>query len=175
LATPKHHKEIANFLKNKIGGDAKVVAYRDNNNANPVPVGLFGSGKHRFISTIGALDRQLDLPTGHFEFASYGGYDWLPNVVASSIYWLKDRTISEWPLVCEDVVKDNTKSTYRHMAYVPSVFSLLLSTEQEVKWLLGVPITDSDITISASELYERAHHIYPEWLFHADTCQTKGD
>ena len=166
MAPPAHHKEVANFLREKINGDVKVTAYRDNNDANPIPIGEFGSGNNRLYSTIGAFDMHLNLPTGNFEFASYGELEWLPNVIASSIYWLTERSLNEWPLVCEDVVKNNAKSTYRHMAYIPSTFTLHISTGQKVHWLLGVPITDNEINISTSELLEKAQSIYPEWLFH---------
>ena len=66
----------------------------------------------------------LQLPTGNFELAAYGTNKWLPNAVVSSIYWLRERACSDWPLICEDVVKDNAKSSYRYMAYVPSPFTL---------------------------------------------------
>jgi len=167
LAPPEHHKEIASFLKSKIGGEAKVTAFRNNNGTNPIPIGEFGSSRKKFFSTIGAFDMHLKLPSGNFEFASYGDLEWLPNVLASSIYWLKERSCREWPLVCEDVVKQNAKSTYRHMAFMPSSFSLKVSTDQEIRWLLGVPIADREISISASEVYKKVHHIYPDWLFHA--------
>ena len=52
------------------------------------------------------------------------------------------------------------------MAYIPSVYSLKLSTEEEVQWLLGVPITDKEIGATSNEIAEKARSIYPEWLFH---------
>ena len=162
---PAHHKEVASFLKQKITGEATVNAYRDNNDLNPIPIGEFGSGKKKLYSTIGAFDIHLKLPAGNYELASYGELSWLPNIIASSIYWLKERSLTEWPIVCEDVVKSNTKSTYRHMAYIPSVFSLVVSTGQEIRWLLGIPVTDNKINISSSELLDKAKSIYPEWLF----------
>ena len=166
LAPPEHHKEIARFLGRKVDGDAKVTVYRDNRSANPVPIGEFGTGKTKLFSTIGAFDMPLKLPAGNYEFAAYGSLDWLPNAIASSIYWLRERAFSEWPLVCEDAVKQNVKSTYRHMAYVPSVFSLQISTGQEVRWLLGVPITEKELSTPAAKLLEKAESVYPEWLFH---------
>lgn len=166
MAPPEHHREVAGFLKSKIEGEAKVTAYRDNNEANPIPIGEFGSSINKLFSTIGAFDMHLKLPPGNYEFASYGNLEWLPNVLASSIFWLKERSFGEWPLICEDVVKHNTKSTYRHMAYIPSVFKLNVSTSQEIQWLLGVPITDKEISISASKILEKAKSVYPEWLFH---------
>ena len=110
----------------------------------------------------------LQLPTGNFELAASGTNKWLPNAVVSSIYWLRERVCSEWPLICEDVVKDNAKSSYRHMAYVPSPFSLKLSKGQLVKWLVGVPVSDNDIDISEREVLEIARKKYPAWLFIAD-------
>jgi hypothetical protein len=165
LAPPESHKEVANFLKDKVEGEAKIAAFRDNNDSNPIPVGEFGSGKKKLYTSIGAFDMHLNLPLGNFEFASYGDLDWLPNVIASSIYWLKERSCSEWPLVCEDVVKHNAKSTYRHMAYVPATFALKVTTGQEIQWLLGVPITDKEVGISVGQALEKAKLIYPEWLF----------
>ena len=165
MTPPEHHKEIARFLKQKINGETRVTTYGGNNDLNPIPVGMFGSGKKKLFSSIGAFDMQLKLPTGNYELTSYGELSWLPNVIASSIYWLKERSFTEWPVVCEDVVKHNAKSTYRHMAYIPSVFSLIVSTGQEIRWLLGVPITDNEICISASEALEKAKSIYPDWLF----------
>ncbi|RTR34698.1 hypothetical protein [Shewanella atlantica] len=159
---PSHHKEIANFLRENTEGAPSVSAYRDNNNSRPIPIGQFGKD---FFSTIGAFDMGLRLPSGNFEFAAVGTNQWLPNSVASSIYWLGGRECSEWPLVCEDVVKHNARSTYRHIAYVPSIFSLKLSTGQVINWLLGVPITDNEIGISEKEALERAQQKYPRWLF----------
>jgi hypothetical protein len=68
-------------------------------------------------------------------------------------------------LVCEDAVKRNAKSTYRHMAFVPSDYKLKVSTGQHIQWLLGIPITDYDISISFEECLERAKSIYPDWFF----------
>lgn len=158
---PDHHKELAKFLKERSRGDSTVTVYRDNSGNRPVPIGQFGT---EFYSTIGAMDMQLHLPCANVEFAAYGKSDWLPNALASSIYWLKGRECDEWPLVCEDVVKDNAKSNYRHMAYVPSPFRLELSTGQEVKWLLGIPINDSEIGIQKEDVLERASQKYPAWL-----------
>jgi hypothetical protein len=162
---PSHHKEIAKYLKEKIEGDSKVFVYRDNNDSNPIPVGEFGSGKSRFYSTIGMCDLGLNLPAGDYEFAACGKLDWLPNSLASSIYWLKERAISEWPMYCEDVVKHNAKSTYRHMAYIPSTHSLEVSSGQNIQWLLGVPITDKELDLPAVELITKAKACYPGWLF----------
>ncbi|WP_444910223.1 hypothetical protein [Microbulbifer sp. TRSA005] len=161
---PNHHKEIAVFLKERLQGSASVTAFRDNHGSRPIPIGQFGGS---FFSTIGAFDMQLKLPNGNFELAASGTPEWLPNAVASSIYWLTGRECSEWPLVCEDVVRDNTRSTYRHMAYVPSIFGLTVSSGQTIQWLLGVPLVDRDIGITASQVLERAQKLYPDWLFSA--------
>jgi hypothetical protein len=100
LAAPKHHKEVATYLRDIFGGSAKVTAFRDNQGERPIPIGEFGSGKVRFYSTIGAFDMGLRLPDGSFELAAIGELAWLPNAVASSIYWLSERIGSEWPLIC---------------------------------------------------------------------------
>jgi len=158
---PDHHKEIAKFLKDKADGNASVAAYRDNNGERPIPIGQFGK---TFYSTIGAFDMSLQLPAGSFEFAASGPQAWLANAVASSIYWLSERTCTAWPLVCEDVVKHNIESTYRHMIYVPSRFGFSISTGQKVHWLLGVPITDDELQITAEEALSRSKKIHPAWL-----------
>ena len=106
---PKHHKEIAKFLAEKTDGQPSVHEYRDDNGRRPLPVGCFGL----LYSTIGACDTPQNIPSGCFEFVAFGKSKWLPNAVVSSIYWLKGRTISEWPVVCEDAVKQNVKSKYR--------------------------------------------------------------
>jgi len=162
LAPPAHHKEVAKFLREKFEGNASISAYRDEVGARPVPIGDFGGS---FFSTIGAFDSNLSLPEGNFEFSATGDEDWLPNVLASSIYWLRERNFDSWPLVCEDVVKQNAKSQYRHMAFTPSPFGLQVSTGQVVHWLLGAPIKDSEIGISQGELLAKVRHMYPMWLF----------
>jgi hypothetical protein len=161
---PSHHKELANFLKENTEGNPAVSAYRDNNGLRPIPIGQFGGD---FYSTIGAFDMGLSLPAGNFEFAASGSNEWLPNSLASSIYWLTEHGCDEWPLICEDVVQDNARSTYRHMAYVPSPFALELSTGQVVKWLLGVPVTDNEVGSSEQELMAKAQQLFPKWLFRA--------
>jgi len=166
MPPPEHHKEVASFLREKFNGEAQIAAYRDNNEANPIPVGKFGAGEKKLFSTIGAFDMDLKLPKGDYEFSSFGELEWLPNTIASSIYYLKDRVADNWPVVCEDVVKHNTKNTYRHMAFVPSTYSLKVSTGQNIFWLLGVPITDNEISIDADDVYKKAQTIYPDWLFH---------
>lgn len=153
---------MAKFLKEKIVGTANVTTFRDNHNGHPIPIGQFGE---TFYSTIGAFDLNLQLPNGLFEFAAFGKLEWLPNAVASSIYWLNDRSCTDWPLFCEDVVKHNARSTYRHMAYVPSPFGYMLSTNQNINWLLGVPITDKQLGLSKAEIMKMAQSIFPSWLF----------
>ena len=162
MAPPDHHKEVAKFLKEKFEGNASISAYRDEGGERPVPIGNFGGS---FFSTIGAFDSNLSLPDGSFEFAATGDEDWLPNVLASSIYWLRERNCDSWPLVCEDVVKQNVNSQYRHMAFTPSPFGLQVSTGQVVHWFLGAPIKDSEIGISQGELLARVRLMYPKWLF----------
>ena len=104
---PNHHKEVANFLREKIEGRASVIEYRDDNDSRPIPIGQFGNDFH---STIGAFDMALNLPSGNFEFAAAGNNEWLPNSVVTSIYWLSEREWYRWPLVCEDAVKNNARS-----------------------------------------------------------------
>ena len=159
---PNHHKEIARFLKEQISGQPKIHEYRDDNGHRPVDVGCFGGS---FFSTIGACDTTQNIPSGCFEFAASGNSKWLPNAIVSSIYWLKSRTFSQWPLVCEDAVKQNVKSKYRHMAYIPSPFTLALSSGQNLQWLLGVPVTDLEINLSAGAVEQKARKLYPQWLF----------
>jgi hypothetical protein len=163
-SVPKHHKEVAAFLLERRGGEGSVIAYRDNSGKRPIAIGSYGSTKALLHSTIGACDLKLKLPAGHYEFAAFGRHEWLPNALASSIYWLRDREVSEWPLVCEDVVRHNVKSPYRHMAYAPSTRSLELSNGKCVQWLLGVPITDTEISITLDEALERITWAYPGWL-----------
>lgn len=165
---PKQHKEVAKHLNTLIGGDVKICIYRDSNGNRPVPVGTFGTGKNRFHSTIGAFDSPKELPVGLFEFATMGSAAWLPNALTSSIYWMKDRACEHWPLVCEDVIRDNVKSKFRHMAYIPSVAALVLSDGRTVRWLLGVPITDQKLTIGSDEVMKEALNIFPSWLFKAN-------
>lgn len=164
---PNHHKELATFLRKHSTSDFSVNEYIDNNGNRPIPI----SQSRHFFSTIGVCDMILSLPEGNFEFAATGSNLWLPNALVSSIYSLTKHNFIEWPLVCEDAVKVNAVSTYRHMAYVPSDFSLKLSTGQVVKWLMGVPVTDNNITISRQEALEKAQEKYPEWLFSLDAKQ----
>lgn len=147
----------------------KVTMFRDNNDGHPSPIGEFGSSKKRLYSTIGAFDLDLNLPAGYYELAACGDIKWLPNALASSIYWMDGRSFSEWPLVCEDVVKHNARSTYRHMAYAPSVYKLTVSTQQKIQWLLGVPVSDKEIGLSFEEVLAKVRSIYPEWLFQASS------
>lgn len=165
---PAHHIEVAKFLASKTEGKPKVLIFRDNQDERPIPIGFYGEGKKKLYSTIGAFDSPKQIPEGNFEFTAVGELDWLPNAIATSIYWLANRSFEEWPLVCEDAVKQNVRSTYRHMAFVPSDFSLSVSTGQNIQWLLGIPITDNDISISYEECLERVKSIYPDWFFTKD-------
>lgn len=71
--------------------------YRDDYGKRLVPVGEFGSVNNRFYSTIGICDRKLQIPPGRFELAAIGAEKWLPNALVTSLYWLKDRIVEEWP------------------------------------------------------------------------------
>ncbi len=159
---PSHHKEIARFLAEQTKGNPSVHEYRDDNGNRPLPVGCFGGA---LFSTIGVCDIELDLPPGCFEFVAFGKSKWISNALVTSVYWLKCRTFSQWPLVCEDAVRQNSKNNYRHMAYIPSPFKLLLSNGKNIQWLLGVPVPDSDIGLSAEKILQKAKSIYPEWFF----------
>jgi hypothetical protein len=165
MLVPDHHKSIAKHLKTKFGEPATVYVFRDNQGKKPVPFGEFGIGKNRFISTIGISDNSYQIPKGHYEFAAKGELLWLPNAVASSIYWLKNRIADDWPLVCEDVVKQNAKSTYRHMVYVPSQYTFQAATGPVIRWLLGAPITDSEISLDFDEASQKIRKLYPSWFF----------
>ena len=141
-----------------------MSVYRDDQGSRPIPVGTFAAGRSQFHSTIGIFEHSLPIPSGAYELAAIGTQSWLPNCLASSLYWLKDRRADSWPLVCEDVVKHNAKGKFRHMAYVPSGYAFEVSPGLLVRWLLGVPISDKDIGLSFSEIRERATAIYPAWL-----------
>lgn len=165
MTVPPHHKQIAIHLREHAGNPAKVIAYHDNEGRNEVAIGSFGSGKATLHSTIGVCDRELNLPLRHTELMAIGDVEWIPNVLASSIYWLKERSFSEWPLVCEDVVKQNAKSTYRHMLFIPAGASPLLSSGFQANWLLGFPLRDSQIQMGIGAATEKAKEMYPAWLF----------
>src|SRR5690606_37587013 len=134
----------------------------------PVVVGTFGADARRLHSTIGIFEETLPVPPGTYELAAFGSDAWLPNALASSIYWLKGRETEAWPLVCENVVRQNARSRFRHMAYAPSRYAHELAPGVVVRWLLGVPISDKDIGISHVELSMRATKIYPSWLVRSD-------
>lgn len=161
---PQHHKDIFRHLGAKFPPPADVFTYLNNQNKCPIPIAHYGATGNRFYSTIGVCDMTLPIPAGRFEFAAFGKLSWLPNALASSIYWLKGRRVKDWPLVCEDVVKHNTKSTYRHMAYVPSQYSFSPSAKGAVHWLLGVPITDSEISLDFEEALAKSIKAFPKWL-----------
>ncbi|MBK6907587.1 MAG: hypothetical protein IPH08_11120 [Rhodocyclaceae bacterium] len=106
---PEHHKAIVHHLRDRFSSRGKVFAYRDNNGKLPMLIAEFDCEAGRFYSTIGICDRKLPIPSGVHELAAIGKPPWLPNAVASSIYYLRGRSFDEWPLVCEDVVKSNAK------------------------------------------------------------------
>ncbi|HHF3233056.1 TPA: hypothetical protein ACPJ2O_004671 [Vibrio diabolicus] len=158
---PVHHKEMAVFLRSSFDGEVSVTNYRDNIGNRPIPIGKFG----HFFSTIGASDMSLNLPKGNFELSVFGSDEWLPNAITSSVYWLQSHSCDDWPLVCEDVVKDNVRhSQYRHMAFIPSDLRLEVSTGNVVCWLVGFPIPERDISISMKEAVKIASELYPSWL-----------
>lgn len=164
MAIPGHHKEIFKHLLGRFDGEATVHDYRDNAGKHPVAIGAFGPSKSRFYSTIGICDRKLKIPSGRFELAAIGASEWLPNALASSLYWLRERRIENWPMVCEDTVKTNAKSTYRHMAYVPSAYEFVVSKGKPVRWLLGIPLKDAEIGIEIAEVWESVRAKYPTWI-----------
>jgi hypothetical protein len=165
---PATHKLLVTHLRDRVGGEFRVVVYRDNNGKQPIPVGTFGAGTSCLHSTIGAFEQRLPVPPGAYELAACGPQPWLPNALASSIYWLKGRSIDEWPLVCEDVVRHNARSRFRHMAYVPSSYAIEVAPGMSVRWLLGVPISDKDIGVSNGDVTMRVAEIYPSWLLRSD-------
>jgi hypothetical protein len=161
---PQHHKDIFRHLRALLPGPDNVFTFADNQNKCLVPVGYYGPARKRFYATIGISDRKLPIPAGRFELAAFGKTAWLPNALASSVYWLKGRRIKEWPLVCEDVVKHNTRSTYRHMAYVPSEYTFTPPGKRKIRWLLGVPITDAEIGLGYGEVLAKVKKLYPKWM-----------
>jgi hypothetical protein len=165
---PPTHKLLATHLRDQFGGNASVAVFRDEQGKRPIPVGSFAKEGTCFHSTIGLFEQALPVPSGPFEMAAIGTQPWLPNCLASSLYWLKNRDIEAWPLVCEDVVKHNVRSKFRHMAYVPSSYRFEVSSGVFVRWLLGMPIEDKEISLSFTELQVRAAKMYPPWLVPSD-------
>lgn len=159
------HREIAKKLLERIGGEPKVVIYDDASGGNRVAIGEYGKKNCRVYSTIGLFEKKSGIPSGSFEFALAGPQEWLPLTVVTTLIWLKRRTIREWPLVCEDVIRPNAGSTYRHIAYIPSDFELTLSTGKRVRWLIGVPVTDKDISITESDVKKRCRKVFPDLFF----------
>lgn len=159
------HKEIAKKLLERIGGEPKVVMFGDASGGNRVAVGEYGKKNCRVYSTIGLFEKKFGIPSGSFEFALAGPQDWLPLTVVTTLIWLKGRTIKEWPLVCEDVIRPNAKSTYRHIAYIPSDFTFTVSSGKKVRWLIGVPVTDKDISITENEVKNRCKKVFPAFFF----------
>lgn len=160
-------KQIAQFLRAKSGEEKfTVFMYRDNAGDNPVPI---AGAKKTFFSTVGTHTQSFDLPEQPVEFLTYCNEDWAPNALASSVYWLKERSCDAWPLVCEDVIADNTKkpTDYRHMAFIPAPWVMetdMTENSQPIKWLMGVPLTDDELQFSMAEVARRISKTYPEWL-----------
>ena len=163
-----HHKEFVSHIRALAPGHFSAANYRDDYGKRPVMIGEFGPASNRLYSTIGVCDQSLRIPHGRFELATIGKLPWLPNALVSSIYWLADRTVDAWPMFCEDVVRCNSKSTYRHMAYLPSGHAYQASSGAPIAWLLGFPISDADIVISLIEASERVTAIFPAWLVKSD-------
>jgi hypothetical protein len=159
-----HHRELAQFLRDRFDGHATVSAYRDGQDLRPVPIGTFGAGPERFYSTIGVCDRDLSTGTGH-ELATFGVHDWLPNALASAVYWLEDRGTGRRPIICEDVVRHNARSATRHLGFVLSSFAYQPASGSRIDWLLGVPLVGPAIAVTEEELLAEAKRAYPAWLF----------
>lgn len=159
-----HHRELAQFLRERFDGHATVSAYRDDQDSRPVPIGTFGAGPARFYSTIGMCDRTFAVGSG-YELATFGIHDWLPNALASSVYWLEDRSTGRRPLVCEDVVRHNARSAYRHLGFVPATFVYGAPSGPQIRWLLGVPIKESVVDVTEAALLAEAKQAFPAWLF----------
>lgn len=161
----QQHKEIAKHIADLGGADASVHQYRDNAGRNPVLVAAAGPKEHRLYSTVGVSDRQLSLPAARAELALIGSYPWLPNALASTLYWLRDRSFTDWPVVCEDVVKHNTKGPYHHLAFCLADAQLVTEGGRSVNWLVGIPIRDSDILVTADDCLSQARKAFPHWFF----------
>jgi hypothetical protein len=167
-APPPSHKLLAAHLKERFDGEASVALYRDNQGSRPVPIGTFGSGKHCFHSTIGVFQEPLSLPNGPYELSALGSQTWLANALATSLYWIRERSSDSWPLVCEDAVRQNARSTFRHMAFLPSAHAFEVTPGVLVRWLLGVALTDKEIALPAAEVHARVAKKYPAWLVGGD-------
>lgn len=164
MSIPIHHKEIVKYFREFAPGHFRAINYGDNSGRRTVMVAEFGKESSPLFSTVGLCDESLPIPVKQVELAAIGKHSWLPNALASSAFWLADRNVESWPLVCEDVVMDNAKSTYRHMAYVPSNHCYVASEVGQISWLLGFPITDTDVGLQLPEALKRAKSIYPQWL-----------
>lgn len=159
-----HHKELVSHLRTRATGHFSAAAYRDEYGRRPVLVAQFGPERSRLYTTVGVCDRRLDLPSGRYELAACGQPRWLPNALVSSVYWLNERSTDDWPLVCEDVVRHNARSPYRHMAFVPSGTHVAVSHGSPVTMLLGVPVTDNEIGLSFEHASEKVAAAFPPWL-----------
>jgi hypothetical protein len=159
----QHHRELAQFLRDRFDGHATVSAYRDDQDLRPVPIGTFGPGPARFYSTIGMCDRTFAVGSG-YELALCGVHDWLPNALASSVYWLEDRGTDRRPILCEDVVQRNARSAYRHVGFVRAPFVYEAPSGARIRWLLGVPVEGSLAGVTDAGLLAEARKAYPSWL-----------
>jgi len=50
------------------------------------------------------------------------------------------------------------------MAFISSLSGFELPTGFEIKWLLGVPITDSEISLDLWEVKDKAQKLFPAWM-----------
>lgn len=158
-----HHRELAGYLRDRFDGHATISAFRDGNDQRPVPIGTFGEGPAHFYSTVGMCDRAFSHGSG-YEYAALGAHDWLPNALASAVYWLEDRGSNRRPIVCEDVVRRNAHGTYRHLGFVLSPFAYDAPSGPSIRFLLGVPLEASALGVTDEELLEQARKTYPFWL-----------
>jgi hypothetical protein len=97
------------------------------------------------------------------ELATFGIHDWLPNALASAVYWLEDRGTERRPLVCEDVIRHNGRSAYRHLGFVRSTFVFAAPSGPRISWLLGIPL-DSVLGVTEESLVGEVIKTYPAWL-----------
>ena len=53
------------------------------------------------------------------------------------------------------------------MGYMPSEYEFGVSIGAPVRWLLGVPLKDSEIGISPTQMLQKVQSTYPDWLMQA--------
>jgi hypothetical protein len=163
-----HHKELVKQLDAKLDGLVSVFEFHDNAGQNGIPIATFRHGKQHLHLTVGLSDTECGAPPGHYEMALAGHLAWMPNALASSRFWLGKHPQTAWPVVCEDVVRDNAKSVYRHVGFVPSKRALRIKTAPDLslkrRVMLGIPLRDKEISLTRAELYERASALYPAIL-----------